>query len=285
MSLGEVIGRIGALPPMPGVAVQLLKAAQQPNVDLAHVARWIEHDPAMTASLLRVCNSPLYYGMRSQVLSVRQAVGVLGLKHVVGVALTFLSSRYLGAAQPGYGLAAGSLWRNSVGAAIACELLAEKAKYANPSAAYTAGLLQDIGKIVLSDLVAACGAELWSLAEVESVGFDGAEAQVLGASHAEAGALLLERWGFPVEFVESVRFHHEPSKAVLDPQLARLSHLADVLTMSAGIGVGGDGLAYRLDREAAEGLQLHDPGEFEALMRAFVARFEKADTLLRTARD
>lgn len=279
MTVQEILSRIDSLPPMPAVAVRLLEAAQDPNADLGKVASWLEKDPAMTANLLRLCNSP-FYGLRREVTSVRQAASLLGMKKVVQIALTILSSRYLSKGQPGYGLSAGELWRSSVVSAVAAELIAQEARYANPSAAYTAGLLEDLGKIVLSEYVEGGLARIWDLVEREGLSFEEAERRTVGLDHPEVGALLLERWGFPPALVEAVRFHHHPTGATVDPRLARIAHLADALTMALGMGLGADGLAYHLEDEAFTALGLTDRDRLDALLATLGAQLAQAEGLL-----
>ncbi|MHB8763372.1 MAG: HDOD domain-containing protein [Deferrisomatales bacterium] len=278
MKIEAILAKIDSLPPMPAVAVQLLKAARDPDVDLGQVGGWIRRDPSMTANLLRLANSP-YFGLRSEVTSVRQATTLLGLKKVVQIALMVLSSRYLAPAQGGYDLAAGELWKSSVASAIAAELLARRAGYPDASTAYTAGLLQDVGKIVLADFVADALPEIRRLVDAEGWSWEEAERQAVGAPHPEVGALLLERWGFPEALVESVRYHHAPKLATVDPLLARLSHLADALTMSLGAGLGADGLAYDLDDAALACVGIRAPGDVDALLEELATLVEEAQTL------
>jgi HD-like signal output (HDOD) protein len=284
MNVQAILGKIDALPPMPAVAVRLLEAAQDPNVDLGQVASWLERDPAMTANLLRLCNSPLY-SLRREVTSVRQATSLLGLKRVVQIAVTVLSSRYLTPAQFGYDLAAGELWRSSLAAAIAAEIVAERVGYPNVSTAYTAGLLQDTGKIVLADFVGGAISEIRRLVEEEGVPWEEAERRTVGLPHPEVGAVLLERWGFPAALVESVRTHHRPTEARLDPILARISHLADALTMTLGQGLGADGLAYDLDKTALQALGLHGERPLDALVEALAERLDQAEELMKAPGD
>ncbi len=273
----EILARIEALPPMPSVAVRLLEAAQDPQVDLGAVARWLEQDASMTANLLRLCNSP-FYGLRKEVTSVRQASSLLGMKQVVQIALTVLSSRYLSSGQAGYGLAAGELWKSSVGAAIAAELLAIEAAYPHPATAYTAGLLEDIGKIVLAEFVAEALPKIWAAAEA-GVGFEDAERQAVGMSHSEVGGLLLSRWGFPPALVESVQTHHRPGEAKLDPSLANIAHVADALMMTMGVGLGADGLAYLLDADALSALGLAEERQMESVLERLAVRLAQAEAL------
>lgn len=278
MSVQEILAKIDALPPMPAVAVRLLEAARDPDADLGQVASWIERDPSMTANLLRVCNSP-FYGLRREVTSVRQATGLLGLKKVVQIAITVLSSRYLTPPQSGYALASGELWRSSVAAAVAAELLARETGYPDASAAYTAGLLQDVGKIALADFVGDAIPEIRRQVE-QGVPWEEAESRVVGLPHPEVGALLLERWGFPSALVESVRTHHAPSRARLDPALARISHLADALTMTLGVGLGADGLAYALDEESLRALGFREREDLDALVERLTESLRDAGDLL-----
>lgn len=278
MIVKSILERVQNLPPMPAMAVRLLEAANNPDVELSRVAQWIEKDPSMTANLLRLCNSP-FYGMRREVTSVRQAASLLGMKQIVQIALTVLSSRYLGSAQSGYELGAGELWRSSLTSAIAAELLAEAVQYRDPSAAYTAGLLQDIGKIVLAEFVGDALPRIWKLIDEESLGFEAAERRVVGMDHAHVGALLLERWKFPAALVESVRTHHAPEEATVDPVLARISHLADALTMTVGMGLGADGMAYALEPEVFDALGLGESSRIDALIEALAEKISQASSL------
>lgn len=279
MTVREILENLDALPPMPAVAVKLLEAAQDPDVNLGQVASWLERDPAMTANLIRLCNSP-FYGLRAQITSVRQAVSLLGLKRIVQIALTVISSRYLAPAQGGYDLAAGELWKSSVTSAMAAELLAEDVGYPQPSTAYTAGLLQDLGKIVLAAFVGKLLPEIRRLATEDGLGWVEAELRVIGMPHSEVGALLLDRWGFPEALVESVRTHHAPSKARVDPTLARISHLADALTMTLGVGLGADGLAYVMEEGCLAELGITDSKRVEALLERLAERVQQAGELM-----
>lgn len=201
MKVQDILGKIDALPPMPAVAVKLLEATQDPDVDLAQVASWLERDPAMTANLLHLCNSP-FYALRREVTSVRQATGLLGLKQVVQIALTVLFSRYLAPAQFGYDLASGELWKSSVAAAVAAEMVAQRVGHPNVSAAYTAGLLQDVGKIFLADFVAGALSEIRRLVQEEGLPWEEAERRTVGLPHPDVAAVLLERWGLAYDLDE-----------------------------------------------------------------------------------
>ncbi len=277
--VAPVLKGIDALPPMPAVAVRLLEVAEDPEVDLGQVGSWLERDPAMTANLLRLTNSPLY-ALRREVTSLRQAVSLLGLKKLVQIALTVLSSRYLAPAQFGYDLATGGLWKRSVTAAVAAETAARRVGYPQTSTAYTAALLQDVGKIVLADFVGGALSEIRRQVDTEGRTWEEAEQRVVGLPHPEVGALLLERWGFPATLVEAVRTHHRPSEARLDPRLAHISHIADAATVTLGFGLGADGLAYEFQGDSLAALGLRQPHAFEDFVQEVSAQLGREGALL-----
>ena len=204
---------------------------------------------------------------------------------MVQIAITVLASRYLTPSQKGYDLAPGELWRSSVTAGIAAELLARECKYPQPNTAYTAGLLQDMGKIVLAEHLGGLLPQVRKLTEEQGIGWEEAERQVIGIPHPEVGAALLERWNFPATLVEAVRYHHHPASATLDPTLSHLSHLADALTMTLGVGLGGDGLAYHLDENSVVALGLDQPGRMEILLAQLAEQLQQAEDLLKPPSD
>lgn len=275
MSLREILSRVETLPPFPEAAARLLRACQDPDVDLAAVAAIVELDPATAAHVLRVCNAP-YYGLRGRVASLRHATGLLGLRNVVQIAMTVVSSRHLAAPQPGYGLGPGELWRHAVASALAAELVAQEVPGLDAGTSYTAGLLQDVGKLVLGEFVGQEADAIRALRD-SGVPWEEAERLALGTTHPEAGARLLARWGFPEAVVESVRCHHRPSEAAVAPRLAAASHLADALSMTLGVGLGADGLAYELDEAAVEALGLGQAARLDGLVAELARRMALAE--------
>jgi putative nucleotidyltransferase with HDIG domain len=281
MNMEEILGKIDNLPPMPTVAVHLLEAANNPEIDMATVAEWIGRDPGMTANLLRLCNS-CFYGFAGEVSSVRQAASLFGLRKLAQIALTALSSRYLTSAHPGYELASGELWKHSIIAATAAETVASQCGYDNVGTAFTAGLLHDIGKIVIAEYVGQERNRILELAHDKKMGFMAAERQVLGFTHCDIGAVLLSRWNFPAPLCEAVRCHHDSQSATLDPKLARITQLADALTMIMGIGLGADGLCYPLPESVLQGLGITSQDTCEGFIAIITKRIADAPDLFTT---
>jgi putative nucleotidyltransferase with HDIG domain len=212
------------VPPIAGIVLDLLRSLDDENLDAAHLAMKIGHDPVLSARVLKVVNSP-FYGVAGKVASLQEAVMVLGFSSVRRLALAVslkgsFPARGQGAADPR------RLWRHSFCVALNAQALAPLCRV-DPEAAFSAGLLHDIGRIALLSIdphgfAAVLEARPWYK------DFEAAETAVLGFTHAEFGACLLERWRLPGNLVRAVAFHHRPDTAPTGP-LTDLTNLADNL--------------------------------------------------------
>jgi putative nucleotidyltransferase with HDIG domain len=265
MNLEDIVAKTQELPPMPAVAAQILEAVNDPDVGMNEFAKMVSSDPGMTTNILKLCNSS-FYGFSKAISSVQQATNMLGSKKIAQIAMTVLSSRYLTGAHVGYDLGAGELWKHSIITATAADLIAKNCNYPDLSRAFTAGLLQDIGKIVMATFVEDNRETIMDVASRSENDFIAAEKEIIGHSHAEIGAYLLETWNFPAILVESVRYHHKAELATLDPRLAKISQLANAVTMQIGIGIGADGLNYRISDETAKSLGYKNSEDLENLI-------------------
>jgi putative nucleotidyltransferase with HDIG domain len=147
--------------------------------------------------------------------------------------------------QRGYGLVAGALWEHSVTVALACQFLGQHCAVAEPGVLFTAGLLHDLGKVVLNEYVAAEYTEIMERVQGQNASFLAAEQDVLGFTHAEIGARLAQNWNLPEPIVRCVRHHHDPDALDEPDVLVDLVHLSDSIGLLMGIGCGeADGLAY-----------------------------------------
>lgn len=190
-------------PPFPAVAVQLIQQMQDPNVTAGDVGKLIELDPSLTASLLRLVNSP-FFGMRRQVASVSDAVMVLGMGAVrrMVTSLAIVTPLRRADIDPAF---AREQWRQTVScAALARRLIPDDAAAAD--LAFTAGLLHDMGQVHLLQLHGAAYAALH--AEMPEGDIRPIEAERFGQPHDSLGADLLEAWGLPQPIADAARLHH-----------------------------------------------------------------------------
>jgi len=251
----DLTAAMRCIPPLPFVTSRALALMRDPHSGRAELARVLSLDEVMTALFLRMVNSA-YYGLARRITSLDEAIGYLGYENTKAV-LFAVSTRqifYLGA--PCYLLDRHALWRHSVAVAAGSVWIARRRDIAALSEVYVAGLLHDVGKLVMD---AMAGHEPPWVEEEDGDGDERSwvevERQTVGYDHAELGALAVESWRLPQRVVEAVRTHHTPQAALLDPSLAAAVHLASTAALMAGIGLGVDGLRYPLQEWAVLRLQ------------------------------
>ncbi|RMF75778.1 MAG: HDOD domain-containing protein, partial [Planctomycetota bacterium] len=212
---------------------------------------------------LRLCNSA-YYGLAQKVTSIDEAAKLLGVATLLKLVLEAHTRTVLAPPQAGYGLQPGWLWRHSIAVAVGSQRLAERINMRDEGMLFTAGLLHDIGKIILNEHVGGAYAQIIALVREERLTFVEAESRVFGTTHAEVGALVAERWELPAPLVRCVRYHHEPSRLSEPDPRVDVVHLADAACLLMGIGGGDDGQFYRADQQALARTGLKQ-ADFEAL--------------------
>lgn len=228
MTAEEIIGRVKELPVVSQTARKLTSQLNQPEVHRDSLVETLRCDNVLTAKLLRTCNSAAS-GLTEPVVSVDQAVLLLGFDMIFRIVCAISFAGTLGTTGPGYDTEANGLWAHSLQTATAAEYLAGSGCYGDflPATAFTAGLLHDIGKTIIAKVLTPKNrADIRSLITAESLSRVDAEKAVLGADHAEIGAALLKRWGVPEPLIEATGNHHSP---VIKPRprLSALVYLAN----------------------------------------------------------
>ncbi|BDI32217.1 phosphohydrolase [Capsulimonas corticalis] len=252
-----LLRQVKDLPSLPDVAVKVARTIDKPTTSANDVARVLSMDQGLTARVLRLANS-VFYGATRRISTVSDAIVLLGMRTVRNLAMASSVEDVLGRELAGYAMQRGELWRHSCGCANVAQSLATLINYPVPEEAFVAGLLHDVGKVLLSVHMQVEFSGVLKLTEDEDISFMEAEQRILGFDHAEVGACVLERWNLPTPLVQAVRYHHTPMAQSEFSKLTALVHVADVICVMMGIGVGGDGLRYALDREAQERLGLSD---------------------------
>ena len=252
----KILAKVRSLPAMASTATKMSKLMEDPNVNISEVVDTIKYDPGLTANVLKMANSA-YFGFSNSVNSIRHAIVLMGIKQVHRLVIAASFSSMMGKYVAGYDLEEGGLWRHSVAVAIASEKIDQMLKINMADLAFTAGLLHDIGKLVLSTFVDDDFSKIESEAHKGDKSFEVAEKGILGIDHAEVGGAILEGWNSPRDLVDAVRWHHNPdafsgeSRVVVD-----VIHVADALCLMGGIGVGREGLHYRPSEEVLKRLGL-----------------------------
>lgn len=227
----EVIARIRTLPPMPVVSRKLVAAMQQDNCTTAEISRILSADQALASQVLKLVNSS-FYGLSGKVGTVSHAVVILGYSAVRSLAVGLGVANGIQAVDRDQDLAA--FWHHSVAVAAAARVLAEEAGQPDAEEAFVAGLLHDVGALVMGLVV---GPGRYAEVTRDAVDTVATEEAAFGLSHAKAGQYLLRHWRIPEPLCHSVRFHHHPEAYRSDAsKLTAFVAGADQLAGALGVG-------------------------------------------------
>jgi putative nucleotidyltransferase with HDIG domain len=275
--LDECIDRMKHLPPGPRVLARLLPLLSQPNIDSEQVVELIRYDPSLTTSVLHACNSA-YLGAANPASGIEEAVMRLGFKQVYRMVASISTAPALRPAQEGYGIENGELWKYSVTAAVAAQLIA-KDKGDDESLVFTGALVHDIGKIILSQSLEEVYAKLIEETTKNGSSLLEAEKNTLGVQHAEIGGRLLARWNFPEDLVAAVEFHHEPAAATPHNRLAAYLYVGNMISHFLGHGYGHQAFAFREQSECLDLLEL-TPDDLQRYMIRTLENLQKIEEFL-----
>jgi putative nucleotidyltransferase with HDIG domain len=276
----DFINQVKILPPAPRTLTELLPLLNQADVPAGRVVEVIRYDPVLTAKILRRCNSAAF-GLNQPVDDLLDALVRLGFNEVYRLAAVAIAETTLGGAQPGYGFNQGNLWEHSVVTALGSRFLA-RSLGSDENQAFTAALLHDIGKTVLSNTLEKAYTDI--MKETQGSGHSLVEAEkiLIGVEHAEIGGRLLERWGFPENLVRSVWYHHDPLQAQAHKHLAACIYVGDLIAHMLGYAEGHQAYAVRSRAEAMHLLEI-SAKEIELLMLQTDAALETMDWFTRKA--
>lgn len=193
------------IPPFPQIAIRVLQLSNDENVPLRPLADLISSDPSFSSEVLTVANSALY-PRRTPVHSMLEATAVLGLNSLKGVCLTVGVRAYLGKSLNHEAVRA--IWRHSLACALVAQALADSASMTK-EAAYTAGVMHDIGRLALAVMQPERYAKLLMTHRGSSSSFLQSERELFGIDHCQAGEFMLNSWKLPSNFGAIVACHHD----------------------------------------------------------------------------
>ena len=236
-SRNRILGSLDKLPPFSPVLTRLLATLADDDVSFGTLAGIIETDAVLAGNLLRVVNSALY-GRASSINSVRHSVSILGSVKIRNLVLGLsVTHRWAGAAvSPKWN--SRQFNAHSLAVAVLSDLVALELPVPYPEGAFTAGLLHDVGKLLIA---VAMPHEFEQMCGIYEAGGDSAadcEVDVTGITHAEISGAILERWKLPKPIQEAVTFHHSPALANHDSlHLAHVIEASNHYVNMAGIGM------------------------------------------------
>ncbi len=238
-----IMAHVDAFPSMPSSTVKLLELVDQDDASVQEIEDILRLDPGLTANILKLTNSAMF-GLPTKVGSVKQAILLLGTQKLKQLIIASCVGAVMDQDIPGYELPAGELWHHSIAVSVAAQGLVRELGFKSGDDIFTAALLHDVGKLILGQFIDKDDAILRAAAGY-TVSFEVAEREVLGTDHAEIGAHILEGWCLPESLVHAVRWHHNPVMAEVDCLTTDVVHVADMLCLMLGIGVGREGMQYQ----------------------------------------
>jgi len=229
------------------VLKEIEEALQSPQCNLNSIGDAIQKDPDLTARLLRLANSP-FFGFANRLSTVAEAVSLLGIQQIQDmIVASSVLEQFKGV--PDNLVNKDSFWRHSLAVGITARLLAMERRLPKPDKFFVAGLLHDVGRLVLMLQAPEAAQAVFELYQCEKILLRDAEKKILGYDHQQIAAELLQSWSYPAALVQAVAFHHAPDSSVAKMDAA-VVHIADHLVNAMGIGSSGEQFVAPLDEKA-----------------------------------
>jgi putative nucleotidyltransferase with HDIG domain len=255
VKLEYIMKRIDTLPSLPNSALRVIQMTKNPETTIKDLQFTIGLDPSLAASILRQANSA-YYGYARRISTLTDAIVILGFQTIQGLAMAAAVSPLLKKKIEGYNIDQEGLWKHSMLTAMISLRLSKRLRKPFADIAFTAGLLHDIGKLVLSVYIQEIGPFLLDKLEQEDLSYSELEEKIIGFDHAAIGGFICQSWNLPEDISEPVSYHHKPAQSANFPELTAVIHIANVLAQTLGLGDSADSFLNPFDSGSLELLSL-----------------------------
>lgn len=266
----------GDLPPMPHIARLVVDKVGDPKTTAKDLQDIIQQDQALAARVLKIANSA-FYGFSRSVTSLTGAIGAVGFNTIKSMVVSSVVRDLFKT----FGLTEQLLWEHSLGCAFAARRIAREVRFPKFEEAFLAGLLHDIGKVILyMRLPQQMSAIIQAVYNNPGAAFFQLERTSFGFDHAQLGQLVARKWNFAEEIEEAIGVHHFPETARKNPQLAMIVNLANFMCHKLQIGITKNPDLDVAELNAATALKL-SRSSVEALIHEIETTFgaEKANFL------
>jgi putative nucleotidyltransferase with HDIG domain len=251
-SKDQIAKTIDSVRAIPQIILKVIRMIQDEKSHVSVIAREMRQDQVISAKVLRMCNSA-YFSRNRSIDSIDRALVLLGEKQTIKLILSSAFEDFLSKSSRGYSICKGGLFYHAIGTAMVCEKLANLTGIIAPGTAYTAGLLHDIGKVVLDQYTGNAYPYFYRRTQLEGDELIMVEREAFGISHDEVGEMLARRWSLPDSIAEVIRHHHCPEGASHNAELVHIVYLADLIMSRIMVGhelerLDTENLVSRLER-------------------------------------
>ncbi len=250
------LGQIENLAPFPSIVQRILQINGDPESSAKDLSRCIKEDLSLTARILRIVNSA-YFGFSRSIGNIEHATVILGFNEVVNIAMALILTRqYPGGRTPM--LSRDQFWMHSVATAYVARALSKKARSISAEDAFVAGLLHDIGKVVLDQFFPLELERALTYAKEHDVSMRDAELKLLGIDHCEIGTKIAEHWELPQTLIEAIHHHHDPENGPVESMMPSVTHIANGMCHMYNVGESGTNVVEKTHVYALEKLGLQE---------------------------
>lgn len=277
-----IIDKVQKLPTLPAVANKITKLIKDPTCTAIKVSQVINKDQSLTTRVLRLVNSA-FYSLCTEVTNVKHAVALLGFRTISQMVI---SISVFDIFKGGYGREFDRVgfWKHSIGCAVISNMIAEKAGYSKTDDCFTAGLMHDIGKVVLDQFLHEEMTKVIKLVQENGISFDDAEQEVMGLNHADIGGQVMKNWSIPLSIVVAVKHHHQlpeerKGSSLSQDLIVDIVRLSDVICKRGKIGYTGDSIIPEMTEELWERLNISQES-IGKIVEHCSEEIEKAEVIL-----
>lgn len=216
------------LPTLPSIVIEVNKMLQDSETSIKKLRHAIEKDQSMVSKILRLVNSS-FYGFRSKISTIPHAIIVLGFNPTRNAVVSVSMIKTFSGKENIEGFTITDFWKHSVEVAVTSRYLSEKTGLDSPDACFVAGLLHDIGKVVLSQYFTKFFSQVWKFIIENGLSFYEAERKLIPVNHAQIGGYLAKKWKLPSSLSDSITYHHAISTDVANLNQLMIIHAANTI--------------------------------------------------------
>lgn len=234
----RIIQDLGQIPTMPTIAAKVMQIVNDPHSSSEDVAKFISRDVALTSKVLRLANSA-FYGIPRTISSVNSAIVILGFNTIRSLVLSASVLKVFPAKAGLVSFDRKAFWKHSFMVGIASRMLAQhyrRKKLVDMETAFSAGLLHDIGKIILEQYANEEYVPVLKAAKEKNLPLFMVEKSIIGMSHADVSGMLIDKWQMPNELRNPIILHHSPLEDKTSQDMACIVHYANHLCHLKGSG-------------------------------------------------